>query len=114
MSNLNPLSFHKDLGLVLGYDDPKNPTKEVIWENISKKKKEYIFPLIYRLILSTIICGLAYNSGLDWYFYASILLLVTGAFVSLKHKSDLEKQFEIADEEIEEPLTVYEEWNNGY
>ena len=65
MSNLNPLSVHKDLGLVLGYDDLKNPTKEVIWENISKKKKEYIFPLIYRLILSTIICGLAYNSGLD-------------------------------------------------
>ena len=97
MSNLNPLSFHKDLGLVLGYDDPKNPTKEVIWENISKKKKEYIFPLIYRLILSTIICGLAYNSGLNWYFSASILLLVIGAFVSLKQKSDLEKQFEIAD-----------------
>jgi hypothetical protein len=51
---------------------------------------------------------------LDWYFYASILLLVTGAFVSLKHKSDLEKQFGIADEEIEEQLTIYEEWNNGY
>ena len=30
MSNLNPLSVHKDLGLVLGYDDLKNPTKEVI------------------------------------------------------------------------------------
>jgi len=51
---------------------------------------------------------------LDWYFYASILLLVIGAFVSLKQKSDLEKQFEIADEEIEEQLTIYEEWNNGY
>jgi hypothetical protein len=51
---------------------------------------------------------------LDWYFYASILLLVTGSFVSLIHKSDLEKQFEIVDEEIKEPLTVYEEWNNGY
>ncbi|MCS5625772.1 MAG: hypothetical protein NZ748_07910 [Candidatus Marinimicrobia bacterium] len=50
---------------------------------------------------------------MDWYFYASILLLVTGAFVSLKHKSDLEKQFEIADKEIEEQLTIYEEWNNG-
>jgi len=51
---------------------------------------------------------------LDWYFYASILLLVTGSFVSLIHKSNLEKQFEIVDEEIKEPLTVYEEWNNGY
>jgi len=51
---------------------------------------------------------------LDWYFYASILLLVTGSFVSLKHKSNLEKQFEIVDEEIKEPLTIYEEWNNGY
>ena len=51
MSNLNPLSFHKDLGLVLGYDDLKNPTKEVMWGNIAKKKKGYIFPLIYRLIL---------------------------------------------------------------
>jgi len=24
------------------------------------------------------------------------------------------KQFEIVDEEIKEPLTIYQEWNNGY
>ena len=85
MSKHNSLSKHRFLSFVLGYDDLKNPTKEVIIKKIAKKKHACLFPLIYRLILSIIICGFVYQTGMDWYLYASIILFIISIFVNLKH-----------------------------
>jgi len=44
MSKHNSLSRHKFIGFVIGYDDLKNSTKEVIIKKIAKKKHAYLFP----------------------------------------------------------------------
>jgi len=85
MSKHNSLSRHKFIGFVLGYDDLKNSTKEVIIKKIAKKKHAYLFPLFCRLILSIIICGFVYQTGMNGYLYASIMLFTISIYVSLKH-----------------------------
>ncbi|MBC8345363.1 MAG: hypothetical protein ISR82_02155 [Candidatus Marinimicrobia bacterium] len=111
MNDLNPLLKHKKIGQALGWDDLQNPTKEGFRDALNKASNFAQKRTIAMTIFGTISAHPIYTSEFLLAKIMGVLILGMSIYIVFDFFRRKSEFTSITDEEIDEQLAVYREWN---